>query len=79
MTINTKYDIGDAVYFLYKDSILKRLIIDINVSIYEDSYKIIYRMIDDEFKRNPDSISISEDNIFESKQALLEHLDKTIK
>lgn len=65
MTISTKYDIGDMVWFMHDNRCVLKKIENINIDVY-------YMYIQYNFDEN--SIWLSEKHIFSTKEELLKSL-----
>lgn len=65
MTISTKYDIGDMVWFMYDNRCVLKKIENINIDVY-------HMYIQYNFDEN--SIWLSEKHIFSTKEELLKSL-----
>lgn len=65
MTISTKYDIGDMVWFMYDNICVLKKIENINIDVY---HKYVQYMFDE------NSIWLSEKHLFSTKEELLKSL-----
>lgn len=65
MTISTKYDIGDMVWFMYDNICVLKKVENINIDVY---HKYVQYMFDE------NSIWLSEKHIFSTKEELLKSL-----
>lgn len=73
MTIKTKYDIGDTVYFLSSSGIISGIIQSLNVSMYNvDGYLRIY--YDVKYHDILSAIKKAQGELFESKEELTKAL-----
>ena len=65
MTISTKYDIGDMVWFMYGNICVLKKVENINIDVY---HKYVQYMFDE------NSIWLSEKHLFSTKEELLKSL-----
>lgn len=65
MTISTKYDIGDMVWFMYNNICVLKKVENINIDVY---HKYVQYMFDE------NSIRLSEKHLFSTKEELLKSL-----
>lgn len=65
MTISTKYDIGDMVWFMYDNICVLKIVENINIDVY---HKYVQYMFDE------NSIWLSEKHLFSTKEELLKSL-----
>lgn len=65
MTISTKYDIGDMVWFMYNNICVLKKVENINIDVY---HKYVQYMFDE------NSIWLSEKHLFSTKEELLKSL-----
>ena len=65
MTVSTKYDIGDMVWFMYDNICVLKKIENINIDVY---HKYVQYMFDE------NSIWLSEKHLFSTKEELLKSL-----
>lgn len=65
MTISTKYDIGDMVWFMYNNICVLKKVENINIDVYR---KYVQYMFDE------NSIWLSEKHLFSTKEELLKSL-----
>lgn len=65
MTISTKYDIGDMVWFMYNNICILKKVENINIDVY---HKYVQYMFDE------NSIWLSEKHLFSTKEELLKSL-----
>lgn len=65
MTISTKYDIGDMVWFIYDNICVLKKVENINIDVY---HKYVQYMFDE------NSIWLSEKHLFSTKEELLKSL-----
>ena len=65
MTISTKYDIGDMVWFMYDNICVLKKVENINIDVY---HKYVQYMFDE------NSIWLSEKHLFSTKEELLKSL-----
>lgn len=65
MTISTKYDIGDMVWFMYDNICVLKKVENINIDVY---HKYVQYMLDE------NSIWLSEKHLFSTKEELLKSL-----
>lgn len=65
MTISTKYDIGDMVWFMYDNICVLKKVENINIDVY---HKYVQYMFDE------NSIWLSEKYLFSTKEELLKSL-----
>lgn len=65
MTVSTKYDIGDMVWFMYDNICVLKKVENINIDVY---HKYVQYMFDE------NSIWLSEKHLFSTKEELLKSL-----
>lgn len=65
MTISTKYDIGDMVWFMYDNICVLKKVENINIDVY---HKYVQYMFDE------NSIWLSEKHLYSTKEELLKSL-----
>lgn len=65
MTISTKYDIGDMVWFMYDNICVLKKVENINIDVY---HKYVQYMFDE------NNIWLSEKHLFSTKEELLKSL-----
>jgi hypothetical protein len=65
MTISTKYDIGDMVWFMYDNICVLKKVENINIDVY---HKYVQYFFDE------NSIWLSEKHLFSTKEELLKSL-----
>lgn len=65
MTISTKYDIGDMVWFMYNNICVLKKVENINIDVY---HKYVQYMFDE------NCIWLSEKHLFSTKEELLKSL-----
>ena len=72
MTINTKFDIGDSVFFIEDNKVKKQYVESINIEIVIDSWFNTLRLI--RYTLNDGKSPYNEDKLFASKDELLKSL-----
>ena len=65
MTISTKYNIGDTVWFMHDNKCVSKKVENINIDVY---HKYVQYMFDE------NSIWLSEKHLFSTKEELLKSL-----
>ena len=71
MNIETKFNIGDELYFVYKDEILCEKITSIDITIVDN-----YVSIDYYFRYNHNRLRMSDKKIFKTLDELFDHYKK---
>lgn len=69
MTVETKFNIGDEVWYLHNNKVCNRKVSAINIRITECMVSIIYYI-----SAPKESITLEEKSIFSSKEELLKSL-----
>ena len=69
MTINTKYNIGDIIYFLYENKVINDEIDAIFYSLYKDNSGGLKYRLKNFYKGN--HLEFKENEIFSTKEELI--------